>query len=219
MKHLKLAPLPIFILVWILSYTTGCQKNAKPESVSGYVKELGTNKAITGAKVFKIDCEGEVFGSVNCFATDTTFAGTDGSYQLEGNKGWVLASAPGYWNSEQTPVLYGNEMTTDITLAPYAWLKITLLNESGAFHFYGDYSYYLSKGQDTTFMIFTEGNKNYKYVFGAIKEMNEMPVQDSSFFKAKLDNTPIKVFMNDVAAFWVNPYIPGHDTTDLTIIY
>lgn len=216
--------LPLLAVTWLVS----CHKDSPSPGAAGVVKEFGTDTPIPDATVYGIDCEGEPLGPITCFATDMTHTDAEGHYSLPEEPGWVLAEASSYWKADQVPVLYEKELVTNVSLYPFAWLKVTLRNESGAYLFSGPTGSYpdlpergfvLPQDSDTTIVCFTKGNIDFKYVFGIFLQPNEPSLKDlSGVVITKSDGAQITPVSTDAASIFTI-YLPGHDTTNLFITY
>ncbi|MEO6759453.1 MAG: hypothetical protein ABIO24_08355, partial [Saprospiraceae bacterium] len=110
---------------------------------------------------------------------------------------------------------------------PYAWLQVTVRNESGAYAFFTDENssdfppVLLEQGQDSTLAVkLKRGNDitNYSFTVRTNAANNQFP--DQAYWenvKAFANGSPIDVTVG-VGAF-LNFYLPGHDTTHVLIIY
>jgi hypothetical protein len=203
MKRTMLFLLSIIASSWLIALS-GCKKNP---IVQGQVVEFGTNTPIPNATVKLSECDGEVLGSFLCTNVGSTTTDDKGnfSFDLEGFQ--VSADANKYWESgDDFEVLQGKEGCYDrvtISLFPYAWLKVTLKNESGAYafdppsNFSGNPLIYLTQNQDTVFeLIKVKGNKEFIYSYGVYQT-----------------NGSDRIFTT------IRPFCNGHDTTNLTITY
>ena len=140
--------------------------------------------------------------------------------------GWVGAKASGYWPGDQVPVLYQREQAANVSLYPFAWLKVIIRNESGAFGFFppqngsGYPPIHLEQGQDSILQVEVEkGNDFTKYIFTVDTEEGG-PFPDLSYWqkvKAAANGAPIDVTIG-VGAI-LDFYLIGHDTTTLIITY
>ena len=173
----KVVLLSLTMLALGLCLLPGCFSLKEYEDVppAGKVVAFGTNEPIAGATVSLYECEGEVLGSFNCWVTATTTTDANGRYAFKQPGFSVNATKPQYFSDDNTsqPVLAYTETNTDIALPPYAWLKVTLKNESGAYAIsvpskgplLNGGLVYLEQNQDATFLIFAKGNQDYKYIF------------------------------------------------------
>ena len=204
----KILPLPPLLLLMLL---VGCQKwetGHVRERAAGYVIEYGTGRPIPDAFVSLGACDSDPNGNLNCTTADTTRSAGDGHYSFEiiDNEAVlrVNATKEGYFTDHTTAksVLDGSEENTDIVLPPYAWLEVTVKNESGAYAFNTDVFnsvnpyIFLRQGSDTTLVALVRGNQNYK--FG---------------YCVKPDSATL------TGCDWITRYCPGHDTTKITITY
>ena len=210
-----------------LTLILGCFRKEPNVGVGGYVREFGTDKPIPNARVYAIDCQGELLGSIQCFRADSTRTDDNGAYFMPKQPEWISATASNYWESEHlAPVLYQKELETNVSLYPFAWLKVMIRNESGAYGFYPpqDGSGYppirLEQGRDTTLPLdLSAGNKITKYLFSVrVEENGSFPGPDYwQQVKAIVNGDPTEIQVG-IGAF-LDFYLTGHDTTNLTIIY
>ena len=171
---------------------------------AGRVIESGTGAPIPGARVMLSDCDGEFLGNSNCALLDSTQSDAGGNYAFARWGFMVNAQKEGYFTDDNTSalVLDGSEENTDIVLPPYAWLEVTVKNESGAYAFNTDVFnsvnpyIFLRQGSDTTLVALVRGNQNYK--FGYCVKPDSATLADCN---------------------WITRYCPGHDTTKITIAY
>jgi len=202
----KLLPLPPLLLLILLA---GCQKwetGHVRERAAGYVIEYGTGRPIPDAFVSLGACDSDPNGNLNCTTADTTRSAGDGHYSFEiiDNEAVlrVNATKEGYFTDHTTAksVLDGSEENTDIVLPPYAWLEVTVKNESGAYAISSTEinsvsPIQLTAGEDTTFIHMVRGNQDYHYVYSIWTDANTANTMS------------------------IKPYCPGHDTTKITIAY
>jgi hypothetical protein len=73
----------------------------------------------------------------------------------------------------------------------------------------------LEQNQDSTFFLFRKGNEKFKYVFGVLDTPGHV-MEDIT--KIKINNGTIPLTKGLAALYFETP-LPGHDTTDITIIY
>ena len=168
---------------------------------AGRVLEYGTLTPIADA-VVSVGC----IPGASCGVLDTTRSDADGHYafpEVE-NNGLLLVNAfkDGYFTDYMTAksVLDYSEEQTDIVLPPYAWLQVTIRNESGAYAISSSEISTLSSLQipihkDTTFLHLIRGNQEYTYVYS-------------------IWSSP-----NDADTYSLHPFCPGHDTTYVTITF
>ncbi len=132
----KLCTLPLLPLLLF----TSCKKAAESfTSLSGKVVEQGSNKPIPNAKVYFMWQEFFTFNVIE-HEIATTISNDDGTYSLEGeppNENLVAyAVADQYFDfSEQTikddNVERGKAQQLDLTLIPFAWVRIDFINTLG----------------------------------------------------------------------------------------
>jgi hypothetical protein len=208
----------------------GCKE--RPPTISGRVLEYGTEQPIEGATVKVRACEGEFLGPIYCYTVDSAKADAQGRYSMPFPNGASLANAymPGYFSDIDSEIDIGSkpDNDADIWLHPHAWIRVTIRNESGAYGFYPDRNQsglpliHLNIGQDSTLLDeikFRKGNDFTKYIFSSILEEGggTPPLDYWENVKAFVgsENIPVKVGVGASIKF----YLPGHDTTDITIIY
>lgn len=179
-----------------------------PKPPAGRVLEYGTETPIPDALVSIAACDGELGGTLNCSLLDTTRSDAQGRYAFDFTDDMAVlrvnAFKDGYFTDHTTAasVLDYSEQQTDILLPPFAWLEVTIRNESGAYAFNTDVFdsvnpyLYVSQGSDTTLTALVRGNQNYKFGYCIKPDPETLTGCD-----------------------WVTKYCPGHDTTKLTIIY
>jgi hypothetical protein len=116
----------------------------------------------------------------------------------------------------------------NVHLYPHAWLRVKIKNESGAWGFYPDRTQsgtvpiQLLQGKDSTLVDeikFKKGNSLTKYLFTVREEEGFPPPALNYWSKVKVikngEVLPVSVSSGASIEF----YLPGHDTTDITIIY
>ncbi len=219
-----------FLWLFALSGCTLTSKEPERKPAAGRVLEYGTLKPIAGAVVTLYECEGEVLGNFSCHAIDSTASNSDGQYAFSQTGFLTNARKAGYFTDDYTEahVLFGSEDKADIILPPYAWLKVTIRNESGAYQVTAPgpdlassgRSLFLSQGADSTFTLFRKGNEDYKYIFSVIPVEGGTSTKDLNAFKIyKEDGQPIAASLENSASPWFKVYLTGHDTTAITITY
>ena len=218
MKKMLFILSPLLAL-WLLP--VGCKKDPQGPGVAGWVKEFGTDKPIPNASVYGIDCEGEPLGPVTCFKTDTTRADAEGYYSMPKEPGWVGAEAPGYWMSDQVPVLYKKELASNVSLYPFAWLKVTIRNESGIYGF-GSSQLLADRliqpqGQEHSVIKLVKGNDLFTLVFFILLDANTSTTDISNVKVLSESGKELPIDQGVSLSVSLNPI--GHDTTNLLIIY
>jgi hypothetical protein len=202
MKKTMLFLLSIIASSWLIALS-GCKKNP---IVQGQVVEFGTNTPIPDATVKLSECDGDVLGSFLCTNVGTTTTDDKGNFSFDQEGFQVSADAYQYWASgDDFEVLQGKKGCYDpvtITLFPYVWLKVRLINTSGAYELVSSQLDALSprirldQGQDTIFTKKLQGNKKFTLFY------NVWTFPDV-FGKSNVDSV----------------FCVGHDTTNLTITY
>jgi hypothetical protein len=233
-KHALFPLTRLHLLIVYLSLSAlGCYKwGDSPKKIppSGQVLEYGTMKPIPNALVLLYECQGEGLGNFGCSVVDSMRSSADGKYTFSSTGFQVDAYKQGYFTDYMTAVgvLSGSEDKCNIILSPHAWLRVKIRNESGAYGFYpasnqsGLPPILLEQGKDSVLgedIKLWEGNKISNYIFTIRKELGGgfPSVEYWTSVKAIVDGKFIPVTI-DVGAF-IEFYLPGHDTTDLTIIY
>ena len=191
---------------------------------AGHILEYGTNAPIPNALVYIQECESESLGNISCQQIDTVFSDADGYYQFPVSGFRVNAQKNGFFSDDNsfTYVDVGNETTTDVVLSPYAWLKVTLKNESGAYLINTpgpEHNYYLAKGEIRDFTILGFGNREANFLF-SVYQMPNSPIQslDSISITKSNGDKIIPDYENSVSPRF-GIYLPGHDTTVISITY
>lgn len=196
----------------------------------GRVIETGTGVPIPGARVYLADCDGEFLGSFNCTTLDSTNTDAGGSYAFDQSGFMVNAFKAGYFADHTTSalVLAGSEEHTDIVLPPFAWLEVTVRNESGAsFSIFppngggsGGPGINLVQGADTLLpTLLIRGNQEYKYLFSIYTDSGQ-PLQDLSIIHILYEDGSItEPTRQNSLSPWFPVYLPGHDTTHITIAF
>ena len=207
----KLLPLPPLLLLvagalfWFSACDLGLDGAVHRKPPAGRVIETGTGAPIPGARVMLSDCDGEFLGNSNCALLDSTQSDAGGNYAFARWGFMVNAQKEGYFTDDNTSalVLDGSEENTDIVLPPYAWLEVTVKNESGAYAFdppasgSGNPQIHLTIGNDSMLpILLVRGNQEYVYRYGIYQ-----------------DSGSVGQYVT------VRPYCPGHDTTKITIAY
>ncbi len=232
MKHnIPFFLLPLMAAAWLI--LPGCSitsKEPQDKPAAGRVLEYGTLVPIDSATVTLYKCEGEVLGNFSCTGISSTLSDKDGRYSFSETGFLTNAHKDGYFtdNTTEAQVLFGSEDKADIILPPYAWLKVTIRNESGAYQItapgydmlWGGQSFFMSQGLDSTFVLFRKGNQDYKYLFSVIPVEGGSSTHDLNAFQIhSADGQQIIPSLENSAAPWFKVYLPGHDTTTLTITY
>ena len=214
------------LLCGLLLIETGCkidEPGPKPPP-EGYVLEYGTEKPIPNAQVLVYgDCEGELLGSLQCKLLETVTSDQNGYYKSTVPNAFdVYARKEGYdpyFPTSSAGVLSGTETSTDIHLTPFAWLKVTLINESGAELIYAPKPYYLQIGEQKVVKTQEFGNQVHKLLFSVYPTENGNEQSMDSIRIYNIMGERIIPNMNNSASPKVDLYLPGHDTTAITIIY
>jgi hypothetical protein len=221
-----------FLLVYASLSALGCLKwGDSPKKIppSGQVLEYGTMKPIPNALVLLYECQGEGLGNFGCSVVDSMRSSADGKYTFSSTGFQVDAYKQGYFTDYMTAVgvLSGSEDKCNIILSPHAWLRVNIRNESGAYLISvpgatstdTERAISLEQGQDSTFTIFRDGNQDYDYVFAVIPVEGMPSTKDPNAFKISSNGVIITPTWENSSAPWFPIYLPGHDTTNLTIIY
>jgi len=214
------------LLCSLLLIETGCKiddPSPKPPP-EGYVLEYGTQKPIPNAQVLVYgDCEGELLGSLQCKLLETVTSDQNGYYKSTISNAFdVYARKEGYdpeYTKSSAGVLSGTETSTDIHLTPFAWLKVTLVNESGAELIYVPKPFYLQLGEQKEIVTKELGNKIHKLLFSVYPTEGGTQQSMDSVRIYNIHGERILPNMNNSASPKVDLYLPGHDTTAITIIY
>ena len=235
MKNAIFLPLTALLIAQSLS---SCWKSSAPDRshVGGRILEYGTDTPIEGAKVHLSGWSGSIGGGGSGgghTAGSTTYSDRDGYYSFDdlNDSGVQLVNATkeGYFTDLDTEEIVlddGNYDDVDVRIKPYAWLKVTIRNESGAYGFFppqdgsGGPPVQLVAGSDTTFALdLRKGNDMTKYIFSIRTEENG-PFPDSVYWqgvKAFANGFPIDLKIGTGA--FLDFYLAGHDTTNLVIKY
>jgi hypothetical protein len=223
----------LFLLLWLTHYGCLDLDDEDPTTIAGRVLEFGTDKPIPGALVKVLNCSGALLGSISCGLVGTVTTDANGYYQMpypEGGGGLTAnAKMPGYFTDTDSEVCVCTPVDkVDIRLHPHAWIRVKIKNESGAWGFYpqstqsGIPPITLEQGKDSILVSeldFRKGNDSTKYSFSArlFNGAGTPPMDYWQNVKAYVNSqeVPIKANLGATIKF----YIPGHDTTNLTIIY
>ncbi len=222
----------MIFLLWLLGGVgwLGCS-GCKEKNATGQILEFGTEKPISGATLTLRACEGEVLGNFNCTDVATTKSDADGNFDFDQDGTVISGDAPGFWDSGDDFAFInrkdGCPVPATLHLYPFAWLKVKLNNESGAFQITAPgenlisngRSIYLGQGIDTTIYFFRKGNQEFKYIFSVIPQAGEAANLDLDAFKVVHNGKEIETSLQNSAAPWFNIYLPGHDTTYIIINY
>ena len=223
--------LPLIAVTWLT--IPGCTLTSKDppnKPAAGRVLEYGTLVPIDDATVTLYECEGEVLGNFSCKAVGSTLSENNGQYSFSGTGFLTNAHKDGYFTDHTTEaqILFGSEDKADIILPPYAWLKVTIRNESGAYQITAPgpnlessgRSFFLEQEVDSTFVLFRKGNKDYKYIFSVIPVVGGPSTNNLNAFNIYgEDGQQIIPSLENSASPWFNIYLTGHDTTAITITY
>jgi hypothetical protein len=230
MRNIKISLAALFLLLGLAA----CDKT--PPYVAGRVLEAGTDKPIADARIFLTGCTGRLFGSLDCKVVDSTRTAEDGTYRINHITpelaDLVTAVAPGYFSDLNSQAsVPGDEFNPNInvTLYPHAWIRVKIVNESGAWGFFPDReeSWYpalqLAKGESRILSYsrdFRKGNTNTKYHFSPYLAPNAgTPPLEYWTQHVKVFVSGRQLEVNVGVGASVEFYLPGHDTTDVTIIY
>ena len=234
MKHYIARSVPLlfthfyFVIALALACSM-CKKPPKEPTVTGRVLEAGTNIPIPNARVKLIEKRAEFLGHTYSSITDSTLSDANGNYTLRYSDPksvlYTQAYSPGYFSDtdSETHVPSRPADGVDIVLSPHAWIKVHLKNESGAYligvpgAISSDNSrdFTLSQGEDSTVVMFRKGNEDYKYVFSVL-DTEDHVLEDISNIQINNGSIPIK---KGLAALSFTFYLPGHDTTNISIKY
>ena len=223
-KQILTSILPL--LCGLLLLETGCkidEPGPKPPP-EGYVLEYGTEKPIPNAQVLVYgDCEGELLGSLQCKLLETVTSDQNGYYKSTISNAFnVYARKEGYdpeYTKSSARVLSGTETSTDIHLTPFAWLKVTLVNESGAELIYVNGGHYLQLGQQKEILSRELGNETRKLFVSVYPVEGGLEQSVDSVRVYNVLGERILLNIDNSASPKVDLYLPGHDTTAITIIY
>jgi len=228
--------LPIFALLACLA-CTGCfeiyDHGRDPVRVAGQVLEKGAATPIPNAKVILSGYTGSWdnwggLGAGNDVQLGYTYADDQGFYEFKevddvASDG-VFAQKEGYITDFATmaPLLSGSYETTNVYLPPEAWIAIRLKNESGAWGIGvpGEIPRQeLEQGEERLLFISGKGNEYYKYVFGITPVENQPLLKDYSTVLVKVEELEIKPTVDEYGFARFEFYLPGHDTTHISITY
>ena len=177
------------------------------ERVAGRVLEFGTNVPIPDAEVTLSAWSGSPSGG-SAGAVGSVFTDAEGRYSFTGfdPQAALLVNArkAGYFTDLDTEegVNDGSYDKTDIHLPPYAWLKVTLRNESGAYEFVSSFlnelhpRIQLEQGADSVLVKLVKGNQESIFIYSIRLEPDVYGYSET-----------------------LRPFCIGHDTTHLTITY
>jgi hypothetical protein len=225
MRNIKISLAALFLLLGLAA----CDKT--PPYVAGRVLEAGTDKPIADARIFLTGCTGRLFGSLDCKVVDSTRTAEDGTYRINHITpelaDLVTAVAPGYFSDLNSQAsVPGDEFNPNInvTLYPHAWIRYTLKNQSGAYMIYqsdtpSNNGIVIPKGEQITYKKLTKGNLEYNVLFAVYSTVNS-PIQslDSVLIYDGYGNKIYPDYHNSATPRF-GLFLPGHDTTDVTIIY
>lgn len=220
--------LPLLASAWLaIPACTLTSNEPKYKPAAGRVLEYGTLTPIEGAIVTLYACEGELLGSFSCKAIDSILSGNDGRYDFTQTGFLTNARKNGYFsdNTTEAQVLFGSEDKADIILPPYAWLKVTLRNESGA---YGIGSSQLldflsppilvqQKGKEYSVLKLVKGNKPYKLIFFLLTDPDTSSTDTTKVKILDANGNRLPITVGVSLSLLLAPV--GHDTTDISIIY
>jgi hypothetical protein len=206
-------------------FMLACRKDKDPAPVvSGQVLEYGTDKPLANAKVVLYQCDSELLGSINCSEVATAYTASEGGYVIpypEGERKATLANAflAGYFSDIDSEISVGTKPDYDanIRLYPHAWLRVKIKNESGRYGFgssqLSQSIFVQQQGQEDIVSLLSKGNQEFKLVFFVMPS-----TLDTTGIKI-LDSNQKPLLISVGGALSTKVYLPGHDTTDITIIY
>lgn len=219
------------LLLILLCLMAACKKKEPDLVIEGSVLEFGTEIPIKNAAVSLRSYDGEFLGPISSSIVDTEVSDENGYFSMPYPERTVLrvnATQTDYFSDDFSEVGVSASYKEDIHLHPYAWIRVKIRNESGAYGFNPDITetwqppVQLPQGEE---MIINDtkdlrkGNINTKYRFSVELE-NGGGVPPSAYWAnvktyVNGQEVPIKVGIGTSFEF----YLPGHDTTDIFIIY
>ena len=219
------------LLLIALCLTAACQKKDPDPVIEGRVLEYDTETPIKNATVKLRSYDGEFLGPISSSVVDTEVADENGYFSMPNPDRNVLrinAVQNGYFSDDFSEVAVTKAYDEDIHLHPYAWIRVKIRNESGAYGFYPDIAHswnppiQLSQGEELLISDtkdLRKGNINTKYIFTvSIQNPGDAPpLEYWTKVKAFVNSQQIPITIGSGARFEF--YLPGHDTTDIFIIY
>jgi hypothetical protein len=212
MKTLNFHLFPGIVLLIAL---TSCHKDETPTTtiVEGHVREFGTGKPLTNAKVSLYGASQGSFswygssGPVSTYLSDSKDGYYSVSYHEKGSM-TVMAEKDryeknGYFPTDMFDVPEGRKTTLDIYLYPNAWLKLYVKN-TAPFDDNDKIASNFGYGWETQELKGKEIDKFYGY-----------PAYGNTDLVIKYSVTK----NGQTKDFQVSVFCPGHDTTSYTIAY
>ncbi len=218
-------------LLILLCLMAACKKKEPDPVIEGSVLEYGTEIPIKNAAVSLRSYDGEFLGPISSSIVDTEVSDENGYFSMPYPERTVLrvnAAQTDYFSDDFSEVGVSASYKEDIHLHPYAWIRVKIRNESGAYGFYPDREeswkpvIQLSQGEElviTDKKDLRKGNENTKYLFSPKLEEGSGPPRASYWPKAKayVDGQEVPIHVGIGA--YIDFYLPGHDTTDIFIVY
>jgi hypothetical protein len=234
--------LPFFALLACLA-CTGCfelyDDSRDRVRIAGQVLEKGaaTPTPIPNAKVILTGYTGSWdnwggLGAGNDVQLGYTYADDQGFYEFKDvddvASDGVFAQKDGYITDFATmaPLLSGSYETTNVYLPPKAWIKTEIHNKSGAYAFLPPSNgsngpkFILQEGQDTVFIVGPrKGNDSTHFFFSVrLEENGNFPNLDYwENVSVTVNGMPTQVQIE--AGAYIKCFLPGHDTTHISITY
>lgn len=235
--------LPLFTLLACLA-CTGCfeiyDHGRDPVRVAGQVLEKGaaTPIPIPNAKVILSGYTGSWdnwggLGTVNDEQVGYTYADDQGYYRFDQVDpvavSGIFAQKEGYITDFSTMATYpsaGSDMV-NVYLPPEAWIAIRLKNESGAWGITipGETTQgtsrkvILEQGEEKLFFTLTKGNDFFNYVFGITPVENQPVLKNYDSVLINVEGMKITPSVDMYGTAKFEFYLPGHDTTHISITY
>lgn len=70
-------------LLSVFSFSSCSKDTPEPDYAAGHVLEYGTDKPLSGAKVYLAACSGDFLGPISCVVIDSATALSDGSFTMK----------------------------------------------------------------------------------------------------------------------------------------
>lgn len=87
-----------FTILYLLQLSfSSCSKDTPaPQYAAGRVMEYGTDKPLSGAKVYLAACSGDLLGPISCAIVDSATTTSDGQFSMPLEHVWEFSVAKNY---------------------------------------------------------------------------------------------------------------------------
>jgi hypothetical protein len=212
-----------FGVIWL----SCCQKELKWH-LCGTVVEYGTGKPIPNATVnLGLHDPDTGSGGGSSVYTKQLEVDADGRFCYDGRVDVVGAEAEGYYPSGNQDIFIGenNREDWEVPLYPYAWIKITIRNETGLYPSFGTFNenlfgevFHIEKNRDTSMIAKIRGNREIGFPY-SLRDFDNNIQKDKDLVTIYFDGRALLTELNVLSTGQYKITPVGHDTTELLFIY